>query len=217
MKTILRGGDNRKYKIIRSRYSNLLRECTKINSIKGKKSVVIKEEAFDAFVQLVITDENIDKETRLLIGLLCSTGLRITEVLGLKVNQIDLDNNRIRAVHIQKKRTKGLKLDKPIHPAFINFLKDAIKHLEPEDTIVHVENRFIALRRLKKYLDMGCHDFRHSYINYFLSKNKKQGLDRITKIMGWSSLASSFSYCQNCDLDKELDNFFGETEEKMAA
>lgn len=213
----VRGGDNRIFSTIRSKYNSMLRDCTKINSQNGKKSRVIKEEEYDVFVEVVMNDNSIDHESKLLVGILCSTGIRITEALTLTVGQINLETNRIRQIEIQKKRLKTLKLDKPIHPAFIEYLKKSIEGKNPESIIVNIENRFIALRRMKKYFGMGCHDFRHSFCNYFLSKNDKQGLERMTKIMGWSSLASSFSYSQNCDLDREIDNFFEVKTKKIAA
>ncbi len=200
--------NNRIYKLIRNEYDLFFRECPKVNSSVGKKSRVVKEEFYEQFIQRVLSDARIDNETKALISILTSSGLRISEALSLKVSQLDFETTRIRSVIIQKKRNKDMRLDKALHPLVIEFLKGFIGSKGGDEMLFDYSTRHQASRRLTRYFGTTPHDFRHSVANYWLSKNGQRGLERLTRLMGWSSLASAYNYSQNCDIDKELDSFF---------
>lgn len=203
--------DNRVYKMIRTDYDHFFRECPKVNSSVGKKSRVIKEELYEEFILKVLADERLDMDSRALLAILTSSGVRISEALALKVSQLDFSVNRIRNVIIQKKRNKDMRLDKALHPLAIGFLAKFIEGKPSEALLLPFDTRHQAYRRLNRYFGTTPHDFRHSIVNYFLMKQgQKNGLERITKLMGWSGLASAYNYSQNADLDRELDNFFKE-------
>lgn len=195
------------FKEIRQEYQNYFRECPKINSSVGRKSTIIKETLYSEFLRTVLLDERIDEQSRLLSGVLASTGLRITEVLHLHRNQIDLAQKKIKGILVQKKRNAEVRIDKPLHPDFIPFLTAFLEKHQGE-YLFEGFNRFQAIRRMKKYFGMDCHSWRHSFVNYFLFNNQNQGLERITKIMSWSSFSSAYAYAQNADIDQELANFF---------
>lgn len=199
--------NNRIFKKIRNKYESYFRVSPKVNSAKGKFSKILKEETYEDYIKAVLEDNDIDIQTKALIGLLCSTGLRISEVLHIKVNQLNFEALRVERVLILKKRIREMRLTKPLHPVVIEFLKKFIEGKQGEDSVLSFDNRHQAFRRLDRYFGTGCHDYRHSFIAYFLSKNRHQGLERITAIQGWSSVSMAYTY-SNVDTTKEIDNFF---------
>jgi integrase len=200
--------NNRIFKKIRDRYEHFFRVSPKVNSSQGKYSKLIKEDLYTEYFQTVLADPEIDMETKKLVALL-TTGLRITEVMHIKVNQLNLEALRVERVLILKKRKQDLRLTKPLHPVVVEFLRTAVNNKSGDDFILEFPNRHQPFRRLNRYFGTGCHDYRHSFVSYFLKKNKNQGLEKITAIQGWSNVAMAYNYA-NVDTTAEVDNFFKE-------
>lgn len=199
--------DNRIYKTIRNKYEHFFRVSPKVNSAKGKHSRIIKSDMYDSYVKTVLNDEEICLQTRALVALLCSTGCRITEVLNLRVDQLNFEAKRVERILILKKRIREIRLQRPIHPYALEFLQKYVEGKKGDDYILNFENRHQAFRRLERYFDCGCHDYRHSFIAYFLASKNGQSLEKVTNIMGWSSVSMAYVY-SNVDTTQEVDTFF---------
>lgn len=202
--------NNRIFKTIRQRYEVFFRMSPKVNSQKGTYTKIIKEDLYGQYFQTVLADPEIDRDTKALVALLTS-GLRITEVLFLKANQINLEAMKVERVLILKKRNKDLRLTKPLHPVVVEFLRDYLKDKKADQLAVEFNNRHQPFRRLSRYFGTNCHAYRHSFVAYYLKKSKAsgqgQGLERITAIQGWSNVAMAYTYA-NVDTTVEVDNFF---------
>ena len=197
-------GDNRIFKTIRTRYEEFFRMSPKVNSEYGKMSKLIIEEKYAEFFKTVVADSEIDPDSKALVALL-STGCRISEVLSMEINQINFQASRVDRVFILKKRKRDLRLNKPLIPVVLDFLKEYTEGRNPEEKIVNLTSRHQAFRRLEKYFGLHPHDLRHAFVSYSLSRSKS--LEKITAIQGWSSVSMAYTYA-NVDTAKEVDDFF---------
>lgn len=197
-------GDNRVFKVIRNRYEEFFRLSPKVNSEYGKMSRLITEERYAEFFTTVMADPEIDRETKALVALL-STGCRISEVLSIEVNQLNFQASRVERVYILKKRKRDLRLNKPLIPVVVEFLKEFTQGREGTEKVLSFTSRHQPFRRLEKYFGLHPHDLRHAFVSYFLSRSKS--LEKITAIQGWSSVSMAYTYA-NVDTAKEVDDFY---------
>ena len=150
------------------------------------------------------------KEDYLIINIICYLGLRISDVINLKLNNIDFNNNTISLVQYKTKNKLVLPLiDKIKYP-----LLDYIKNVRPNDTdldyifITHdkpyrhheelVKHGYIV----KKYMlkagiviknrKHGFHSLRHSFSSLLLKENIS--LYSISTILGHKYIETTIGY-----------------------
>lgn len=156
---------------------------------------------------------------RVLIRLLWKSGRRITEILQVKVKDIDFEKGNVLFIILKKK--KAFKKWKPLDKFTLTLLEKYIglANLKPDHYLLHGGNpnkyisrqrAFQIVRRLCKkvgILSVGNkkphpHHFRHSYC-IDLAKRSKSPADirNVQKFMEHSSLGITEKYLQFDDSD----------------
>lgn len=199
------------FKKIREEFAPFFRQAQKINSTEARVSTVIKKGSYEAFLEKVISHQEIPTEDKVLIVLMYSTGCRVSEIVGqdeesgIRVEQIDLVKMRVNGVKILKKRGRTLKLQKALFPGAAELFRTYLQGKGEGELVVSL-SRKAAARRLAKYFGFtDIHSTRHS----FCTNAMEQGIDpvKLSYMQGWSDARFGFRYL-NCDTEEELDGLF---------
>ena len=140
---------------------------------------------------------------------LYSTGLRISELLNLKINDIDYENKVLtiyeaktkkdRCVHIGDVGLNYMKL-------YLSYARDNIGYSSKETNLVflsNIEKSELAQMTINKYLKLFCkkagitkkitlHSFRHSYGSHLLENGAD--IKIISELLGHSQISSTERY-----------------------
>ena len=138
---------------------------------------------------------------RLLLLMMYTTGMRLSELIGLKVGDIDLHRNSLRVLG---KRNKERII--PMHPELVDWLKEYFKvhsgtHLFQTDKGKVLYPMYVY-RLVTRYLQLFSHAaktsphvLRHSFATHML--NNGANLLAIKDILGHSSLSATQVYTKN--------------------
>lgn len=210
---------NRKIAALRSFFKFLLREevitkdpMTKIRVMKTRKKlpVFVKETEMTAVLNTHPSDEETPFEqgrNRLVIELLYATGIRLSELINLKVSGVDLRNNMIKVLG---KRNKERVIPFPV--ALHNEIKGYLKLRG--GVVVSAETDYLLLtskgekcypaliqRMIRKFLltasveKKSPHVLRHTYATHLLNKGAE--INAVKDLLGHSSLAATQIYTHN--------------------
>ena len=121
------------------------------------------------------------KEDYLILSLICYLGLRISDVVNLKLSNIDFNENKISIIQYKTDNLLTLPLiDKVKYP-----LLDYLKNVRPKCDLDYV---FITLKKpYRQYIELKTYN--HKVKNYFI----KAGIDIKGRKHGFHSLRHSFS------------------------
>ncbi|HEV7348327.1 tyrosine-type recombinase/integrase [Telluribacter sp.] len=206
---------NRKMATIRSYYKFLRRKnlilkdpTTNLNSLKTRKKLpaFVEEKAMDRLFDHVEFPEGFEGlRDRILLELLYGTGMRLSELIALEVEQVDTEN---RIVRVYGKRSKERLI--PITTSLAQLLVDymgqrapaeATRQLLLTDTGKPAYPVFVQ-RVVKKYLSAvttlpqkSPHVLRHTYATHLL--NRGADLNAIKELLGHANLAATQIYTHN--------------------
>ena len=145
------------------------------------------------------------REKKTFALMLAHTGVRISEALGLKMNQIDYDEGYI-AIQTLKKRRDGVIRQIPVSSSFLDTLSDVHDYRRLQGRVETAEEKFWKFSRAtaSRYIDKvmgeagitGIHacpkGLRHGYAIACLQKNIP--LNLIQKWLGHSSIKTTAIY-----------------------
>lgn len=154
----------------------------------------------DTEISFILEKSNsLDKTTRLLIPLAIFTGLRISELRNMKIEDIDFNNYQIKIV-----AGKGLK-DRyvPINNTLITYIKYYIDTRKKGFLFVKTNLTPYTIRALQKKIEkcislmginkkLSSHSLRHTYAT--LLRRRGMTLDKIQILMGHSSIKTTEIY-----------------------
>lgn len=206
---------NRKIASLRSFYHFLRKkkvisaDPTKVlSSLKMRKKLpaFVEEKAMEMlFDHTSFTDDFSGLRDRCLLELLYGTGIRLSELTGLDINDLDLSGRTIR---VFGKRSKARIV--PISLSLVQLLMQYLALRAPEedtkcliltDTGKAVYPVFVQ-RTVKKYLSAvttlsqkSPHVLRHTYATHLL--NRGADLNAIKELLGHSNLAATQIYTHN--------------------
>ncbi|GLU51009.1 tyrosine recombinase XerC [Dyadobacter frigoris] len=206
---------NRKMASLRSYYGFLRRRkhilkdpSTILSSMKTRRKLpaFIEEKAMESlFDSEGFTDDFIGHRDRVILELLYGTGMRLSELIGLEINNLELE---ARIIRVTGKRGKERLI--PISSLLVQFLKDYLTLRAPEeatkaliltDSGKAVYPVFIQ-RIVKKYLSevttlsqKSPHVLRHTYATHLL--NRGADLNAIKELLGHANLAATQIYTHN--------------------
>lgn len=180
------------------------------------------------------TNTNKGKRNLAIIMLALTTTLRANDLISLKLNNIDFDNNIIKVV--QNKTQNEVVL--PLMDKTKNALLDYIENARPTNTIYN--NVFLSCRKITKPLNnssslstmikvysnalkfknnqkRGIHSLRHTTLNYLFNDNETS-ISTITEISGHSNPDSLNAYIKTdikrlSELTLNIRDFGGEDSE----
>lgn len=209
---------NRKIASLRSFYKFLLkREATtkdptqKIKSLKVKKELpgFANEEEFSTFLDRLVFEDSFEGKTeQIILELLYGTGIRLSELLGLKVSDFKSSESTIKVLG---KRNKERII--PVSERLNELLKNLIA--EKNHVFSHDQNSYLIVNKnggqaypmmiyriVRKYLNQvpsldkkSPHALRHTFATHLLDKGAD--LNAVKDLLGHSSLAATQVYTHN--------------------
>jgi len=206
---------NRKISSLKSFYKFLLKTkqidtnpLIKHKALKSPKKLQIpfSEKEVDLVLnQLVYTDDFDGKRDKLIVDLFYTTGIRRTELINLKVQNIDFGNNTIKVLG---KRNKERII--PILPIVENQIKLYLTERAHIQTIIDNEHFFLLSKGVKlndsfvyriinyyfsnvsEKVKKSPHILRHTFATHLL--NNGADINSVKELLGHSSLASTQVY-----------------------
>jgi integrase/recombinase XerC len=204
---------NRKIASLRSFYkflliSNIITQnpAAKITAPKIEKrlpSFVSEKEMDNLFNYIQFEDTKQARRDKLILQMFYYTGMRRSELINLKISDIDLYNQTIRVLG---KRNKERII--PAHPKLINSIKQYLKENNNKtDYLFETDkqkplNPRVVYSIVKKYLEQvttiknkSPHTIRHTFATHML--NNGADLNSIKEILGHANLAATQVYTHN--------------------
>jgi integrase/recombinase XerC len=209
---------NRKIASLRSFYKFLLKgesitkdPTQKIKSLKVKKELpgFANEEEFSTFLDRLVFEDSFEGKTeQIILELLYGTGIRLSELLGLKVSDFKSSESTIKVLG---KRNKERII--PVSKRLNELLKNLIA--EKNHVFSHDQNSYLIVNKnggqaypmmiyriVRKYLNQvpsldkkSPHALRHTFATHLLDKGAD--LNAVKDLLGHSSLAATQVYTHN--------------------
>lgn len=209
---------NRKIASLRSFYKFLLKReaitkdpTQKIKSLKVKKELpgFANEEEFSTFLDRLVFEDSFEGKTeQIILELLYGTGIRLSELLGLKVSDFKSSESTIKVLG---KRNKERII--PVSKRLNELLKNLIA--EKNHVFSHDQNSYLIVNKnggqaypmmiyriVRKYLNQvpsldkkSPHALRHTFATHLLDKGAD--LNAVKDLLGHSSLAATQVYTHN--------------------
>ncbi|PWL30871.1 tyrosine-type recombinase/integrase [uncultured Roseivirga sp.] len=209
---------NRKIASLRSFYKFLLKReaitkdpTQKIKSLKVKKELpgFANEEEFSTFLDRLVFEDSFEGKTeQIILELLYGTGIRLSELLGLKVSDFKSSESTIKVLG---KRNKERII--PVSKRLNELLKNLIA--EKNHVFSHDQNSYLIVNKnggqtypmmiyriVRKYLNevssldkKSPHALRHTFATHLLDKGAD--LNAVKDLLGHSSLAATQVYTHN--------------------
>lgn len=167
--------------------------------VKQKERDYLTEEEFEELVKAI--DQPI---ARTIVQTMFYTGGRITEMVKLKVEDVDLNNNVLHIIAGKGNKYRDIPISLKLHKILVNYLKH-IRRPEVETdrffTTVStgkISNNYVnecirnAVSKLGWEKDVSAHVLRHSFSSHLLAKGAS--VVSIQKLLGHSSLAVTTRY-----------------------
>ncbi len=154
---------------------------------------------FDATTQSIFSANELGLQHQLIIDLFYQTGMRLSELINLKITDIDFSRQ---IVKVLGKRNKERMI--PMSSDFLNQLKGYINSLENAQTFLFETNgkplypKYVQ-RLVKKYLSLittiqkkSPHVLRHTFATHMLNHGAE--LIAVKELLGHTSLAATQVY-----------------------
>ena len=209
---------NRKIATLRSFYNFLLRHKTiaanpmlKIRALKTDKTLpnYVEEKPMENLLDdMQFSDDFSGLRDKLVIELLYGTGMRLAELIGLKITDLNLYNNTL-VVLGKRNKQRIIPVNKSLDEAIKKYLTlrtdiaddTTYSYLILTDSGTQAYPMFIQ-RLVKKYLSLvtsleqrSPHVLRHTFATHLL--NRGADLNAIKDLLGHTSLAATQVYTHN--------------------
>ncbi len=213
---------NRKIACLRSFYHFLMKKesitkdpTLKIRALKVKKSLPVfveEDNMIKLLDQIEFADTFEGTRNKIVLELLYGTGIRLSEIIGLKTSDINVFQKTIKVLGKGNKERII-----PIHDTFLALQKDYLTKKKIESIGNNVEFFIVTnngeqaypmfiYRLVREYLDQvttvdkrSPHVLRHTFATHLL--NKGADLNAIKDLLGHTSLAATQVYTHN-SIDK---------------
>ena len=209
---------NRKIASLRSFYKFLMRReviakdpMAKIKVLKTKKKLphfVKEQEMVTVLDQQSFADTHEGWRDRLMLELLYGTGMRLSELINLKENQINLQERTIKVLG-KRNKERVIPFSDSLVPIIQGYRAVRNKEIKAHDHGCFVVNDtggkcypMLVYRVVKKHLGnftsvekRSPHVLRHSYATHLLNKGAE--INAVKDLLGHSSLAATQVYTHN--------------------
>jgi len=179
--------------------------------VQKPKPKILTEEQIWQILHLPNLDNWIGARDRAMLELLCCTGIRISELIKLDINDVDLTNLRLKITSSgRKKRTLdltgtaaqtinyylklmqreiGFDIENPQNPLFVNRFG---KRLDARSTDRRIE-KYISLAGLDR--SVTPYDFRHTFAQTLLRQGAS--IERLHQLLGFGSNSAAQLYVES--------------------
>jgi integrase/recombinase XerC len=209
---------NRKIASLRSYYKFLLRQeairkdpMVKIKVLKTKKKLphFVKEPDMTAVLDQSSFENNHEGwRERLVLELLYGTGMRLSELIQLKENQVNLREQTIRVIG-KRNKERVIPFSKPLVAVIQGYLQARNRETQANDSgyllVTNTGSRCypmmiyrIVSRHLGDHASVekrSPHVLRHTYATHLLNKGAE--INAVKDLLGHSSLAATQVYTHN--------------------
>lgn len=209
---------NRKIACLRSFYKFCLKQeaiekdpMVKIKVLKTKKKLphFVHEEDMTRLLDHVEFDNDFEGcRNRLIIELFYGTGIRLSELIGLKESQLNLSERTIKVIG-KRNKERVIPFSKSIVAVIEAYLTARKREIEPKKHgYLFVGNSgdplypMMVYRLVRKYLDKftsvekrSPHVLRHSFATHLLNKGAE--INAVKDLLGHTSLAATQVYTHN--------------------
>ncbi|HQQ97227.1 MAG TPA: tyrosine-type recombinase/integrase [Cyclobacteriaceae bacterium] len=209
---------NRKIASLRSFYKFLLRQSTIEKDPMVKVKVLKTRKKLPHFVQEAEMNVVLDQQPfennlagwreRLVLELLYGTGMRLTELINLRDNQINLSEQTIRVLG-KRNKERVIPFSDSLVAVITSYRKVRNKDVTPNDLGLLIVNDnggkcypMMIYRLVRKHLGANTsvekrspHVLRHSYATHLLNKGAE--INAVKDLLGHSSLAATQVYTHN--------------------
>lgn len=209
---------NRKIACLRSFFKFCLKRevieknpMMKVKILKTKKKLphfVHEEDMTKLLDHVAFTDDLEGSRNKLIIELFYGTGIRLSELIGLKESQVNLLDQTIKVLG-KRNKERIIPFSKSIVPIIENYLLHRNKSVTRQNHgLLFVGDNgkpvypMMVYRLVKKYLDefttvdkRSPHILRHSFATHLLNKGAE--INAVKDLLGHTSLAATQVYTHN--------------------
>lgn len=175
----------------------------KIQRTKDPKQPVIRPKHIDQIIALIDASNREPKQKildRTLVWTLFYTGMRLQEVVNLKIEDIDLERNRIFINHSKGGKSRVIAINRNLKPILEKytrvFLTTNLNHffLLPNGMPLKHDRLYRRITKLTKSigLDGGCHQFRRGWVT--ANADKGVPIPYLQVLAGHSNIQTTMSY-----------------------
>ncbi len=189
-----------------------LNEIKSYPSPKYKKSMptFLSKEQVEKIVERINLNKKLDnrnkKRDQAIIMLFFSSGVRLNELISIKLSDIDFSNNKIK-VFGKGKKQRIVNFDNHTKDLMIQYLKviekyPLVKKLHNDNLFVNKKNKALKERKVQTIVmnnlrqlnlaSYGPHTLRHSFATHLL--NSGVSINAIQSLLGHESLSSTQIY-----------------------
>jgi integrase/recombinase XerC len=208
---------NRKIASLRAFYRFLLRgehiqkdpmQRVKVVKVKRKLPHFVKENEMSSVIDSPsFTDDLPGKRDRLILEMLYGTGMRLSELIGLKDTDVDLRGGLLKVLG-KRNKERVIPISKPVVTAIEEYRTARNKAVDRSDHGKLLVNDsggplypMMVYRTIRKYLGPASvekkspHVLRHTYATHLLNRGAE--INAVKDLLGHSSLAATQVYTHN--------------------
>lgn len=212
--------------LISNEYKNIYYEDKKFNVINNYKPVILTNE------EILLLFQTIDKYKErykgkkyyplyycycILVRLLYSCGLRVSEAIKININDINFEENTINIIDSKRHISRLVVFSNSMKKSLENYIKlfninDGLVFRNARNNIIDSESLRLFYKKILKLSNLNdnshIHDFRHCFCNKAFNQMLEKGYDEnvvivyLYKYMGHKSIRETEYYLHFTDYNK---------------